>query len=79
MDIDQIPIVGHLNKKVNAIVINFILLGIVCFILGILIPFFPQVLDILVAAMLIVISAIFFSIGYHIYSTKKKYTKWIKD
>ena len=79
MDINKIPMLGKVNKSINAVVINFILLGVVFLILGVVILFFPQVLDFLVSALLIVSAAILFNIAYRIHSTKKKYTRWLND
>lgn len=79
MDIEKIPVLGMINKKINAVVINFAILGIITLTLGIVIPFFPQVLTLLASIFLIVASALLFSTAYHIHSTKKKYTKWIED
>lgn len=76
MEIDKVPILGKLNRTMNALVINFVLLAVVALTLGILIPFYPQILDVLVAALLIVSAAILLNIAYHIHSYKKKYTKW---
>jgi len=76
MDIDKVPILGKINRTLNMMMLNFILLAIVCLVLGIVIPFFPKVLDILVAACLIVATILFISIAYHIHQAKKKYMKF---
>lgn len=76
MDIDNVPILGKIKKTMTALVISFVLLALVALTLGILIPFYPQVLDVLVGVLLIVTAAILLNIAYHIYSYKKKYTKW---
>jgi len=60
----------------NVLIVNFVLLAIISLILGVVIPFFPQVLDLLVAALLIVTAIILLNIAYNIHSYKKKYTKW---
>lgn len=78
IDIDKIPVLGKMNKTVNVFVVNFVLLGLVCLILAIVIPFFPKVLDVLIAALLLVSAIILFNIAYNIYSYKKKYMKWFK-
>ncbi len=78
MDLDDIPVVGKINKTLNILMVNFVLLGVICVILGIVIPFYPQVLDLLIAALLIVSAVIFLNIAWNIYYSKKKYTKWLK-
>jgi len=76
MDVDKIPIIGKINRTMNVLIVNFVLLAIISLILGVVIPFFPQVLDLLVAALLIVTAIILLNIAYNIHSYKKKYTKW---
>ncbi len=76
MDIDRIPVLGKMNRTVNALIVNFILLAVICIVLGILIPFFPKILDVLVGAFLIVGGIIFLSIAFHITQYKKKYMKF---
>jgi len=73
MDVKKIPGLNKIYKTMNALMVNFILLAIVFLLLGIVIPFFPQVLDILVAAFLIISAAIFLNIAYNIHKTKKKF------
>ena len=75
MDIDKLPVIGKMHRSVSALIVNFILLAVICIILGFVIPFFPRVLDIIVGAALIVGGLIFLSIAYHIYQYKKKYLK----
>ena len=77
MKLDNVPFVGNVSKKVSAIVINLILLGVVCLILGVLIVFVPTIMQILVAALMIVMALIFFNIAYHIHSQKRKYFDWM--
>ena len=77
MDVDKIPVVGKIHRTMTSMIINFILLGLICLVLGVVIPFFPQVLDLLVAALLIVSAIIFFNISYNIYTSRKKYFDWI--
>lgn len=78
MDVDKIPILGKVNRTLNVLMINFILLAVVSLALGVIIPFFPQVLDLLVAALLIVMAVILLNIAYNIHLYKKKYTKFFK-
>jgi cytochrome b subunit of formate dehydrogenase len=78
MDVDKVPVLGKINRTMNVLMINFILLAVVCIILGIVIPFFPKVLDLLVAALLIVTAVILLNIAWNIHSYKKKYMKWFK-
>ncbi len=78
MDVDKVPILGKVNRTLNILMINFVLLAIVCIILGVVIPFFPKVLDLLIAALLIVTSVILLNIAWNIHSYKKKYMKWFK-
>lgn len=77
MKIDNIPVVGRLNRSINALIANLIILGAICLILGIAIIFFRFVLDILVIVFLLVTAAVLFNMGRHIYVTKKKYTDWM--
>ena len=77
MKLDDVPFVGNVSKKVSAIAMNLILLGIVCIVLGILIFFVPSILQILVAALLILMGLIFLNIAYHIHSQKRKYFDWM--
>ena len=79
MNIDKVPIIGKINKNVNILILNFTLLGIVAGVLGFSIIFFPKVLELLMSALLILSSIIFFHIAYNIYSYKSKYTQWLKD
>ncbi len=78
MDVDNVPVLGKVNRTLNILMINFILLAVVSLALGIIIPFFPQVLDLLVAALLIVMAVILLNIAYNIHTYKKKYTKFFK-
>lgn len=78
MDIDDIPVVGRINHSLNVMATNFILLGLVALILGIVIPFFPQVLDVIMAALLIVSAFIFFNIARTIYKYKSKYMQFFE-
>lgn len=77
MDIDKIPVIGKINKTMNVLMVNFILLAVICLALGIIIPFFPKVLDLLVSALLIVSAVILVNIAYNIHSSKKKYLGWL--
>lgn len=78
MDVDKVPILGRINRTLNILMINFILLAVVCVVLGIVIPFYPQVLDLLVAALLIVSAVILLNIAYNIHTYKRKYMKYFK-
>lgn len=78
MDIDKVPLIGKLNRSMNAIVVNFALLAMVFLILAVLILVFPKVLEVFVSALLIVCAIIFINIAVHIYSYKNKYTKWFE-
>jgi hypothetical protein len=78
MDVEKIPVIGKINRTLNILMVNFVLLALVCVILGVVIPFYPQVLDLLVAALLIVSAVIFLNIAYNLYTTKKKYINWLK-
>ena len=78
MEIDDVPIIGKIHRTMNMMILNFILLGIICIILGVVIPFFPQVLDFLIAALLLVSAVILFHIAYNIHVSKKKYFKWFE-
>jgi hypothetical protein len=76
MDIDKVPVLGKLNRTLNHLIVNFVLLAILSFGLGVAIIFYPQVLDLLVSALLIVAAIILLNIAFNIHSYKKKYTKW---
>lgn len=78
MDVDKVPVLGKVNRTLNILMINFILLAVVSLALGVIIPFFPQVLDLLVAALLIVTAVILLNIAYNIHSYKKRYMKFFK-
>lgn len=78
MDVDKVPVLGKVNRTLNILMINFILLAVVSLALGVIIPFFPQVLDLLVAALLIVMAVILLNIAYNIHSYKKRYMKFFK-
>ncbi|MBD3360989.1 hypothetical protein GF366_04275 [Candidatus Peregrinibacteria bacterium] len=79
MDVDKVPILGRVNRTLNIMMVNFILLAIICITLGIVIPFFPKVLDLLISALLIVATIVFLNIAYNIHSYKKKYIDWFKE
>ncbi|MBT4917464.1 hypothetical protein HN709_03775 [Candidatus Peregrinibacteria bacterium] len=78
MDIDKIPVLGKVRRTMSAMAVNFVFLAIICLILGIVIPLYPQVLDLLISATLIVTSVIFLSIAWHLHSAKKKYIDWVE-
>lgn len=78
MNVDNVPVLGKVNRTLNILMINFILLAVVSLALGVIIPFFPQVLDLLVAALLIVTAVILLNIAYNIHAYKKKYMKFFK-
>lgn len=77
MKIDDLPVIGKVHKTLNSLVINFVLLAIVCLILAVVIPFYPEVLGFLVSALLIIASIILLNLAYHINSSKKKYFNWM--
>jgi len=76
MNIEKIPVLGRIKKTMNVLIINFVLLAVICIIIGIVIPFYPMVLDLIAAAFLIVAAIIFLNIAFNIHSYKKKYLKW---
>jgi flagellar biosynthesis component FlhA len=78
MDIDKVPVLGRINRTLTVMMINFILLAVVCVTLGIVIPFYPQVLDLFIAALLIVSAVILLNIAYNIHTYKSKYMKYFK-
>ncbi|MFH1533976.1 MAG: hypothetical protein ABID64_03525 [Nitrospirota bacterium] len=78
MDVDKVPVLGKISRTLNVLMINFILLAVVCVVLGVVIPFYPQVLDLLVAALLIVSAVILLNIAYNIHTYKHKYMKYFK-
>lgn len=78
MDIDKIPVLGKVRRAFNSIMWNLILLALICITLGVVIPFFPQVLDVLAAALLIVSGIIFLNMAYNVHRHKKKYFDWLE-
>lgn len=78
MDVDKVPVLGKINRTLSVLMVNFILLAVICLALGIIIPFYPQVLDLLVAALLIVASVILLNIAYNVHTYKRKYMKYFK-
>lgn len=78
MDIDKVPVLGKINRTLNSIALNFIILAVIFIILGVAIIIFPAVLRMLVAILLILSSLVFLHIAYNIVSYKKKYTKWLE-
>jgi len=79
MKIDNVPVIGRLNRSINRIMLNFILLSIICFVLGILILMYPKALDVLASALLIIASLVLMNISYNIHHFKQKYTKYFKE
>ena len=79
IDIDKVPIIGKINRTLNILIINFVLLAIVAGVLGVSIIFFPKVLELLMSALLILSAIIFLHIAYNIHSYKQKYMKWFKE
>ncbi|MBD3331095.1 hypothetical protein GF354_06265 [Candidatus Peregrinibacteria bacterium] len=79
MDVDKLPVLGKVKRALNSMMLNFMLLALICITLGLVIPFFPQVLDVLAAAFLIVSGIIFLNMAYNIHKHKKKYFDWIED
>lgn|GEM_PF-2096614 len=77
MKIDNIPVVGGIHRTLTSFVVNFVLLAVVCLILGVIIPFYPQVLTLLVSVSLILAAIIFISIAYNIHRYKTKYMDWM--
>ena len=78
MDVDKIPVLGKIRKTMSAMAVNFVFLAIICLVSGIVIPLYPQILDLLVAALLIVAAVIFLSMAWHLHNAKKKYIDWIE-
>ena len=78
MDIDKIPVLGKIRRTMSAMAVNFVFLAIICLVLGIVIPLYPQVLDLLISAVLIIAAVIFLSMAWHLHSAKKKYIDWIE-
>lgn len=79
MKIDKVPLLGALNKNLNKMMINLILLAAIFMILAILILVFPKALDVLAAALLFVTAFIFLNLAYDVTQFKKKYMKYFKD
>ncbi len=79
MDVNKIPIIGKINKNMLVLSVNFFLLGVVSLILGIVIPFYPEVLDVLASALLIVAAIVLFNIAYHVHASRKRYFEWLED
>lgn len=79
MDLNDVPVVGKVNRTVDSIVLNFALLGLVALVLGLAIMLIPKVLEVLVAIMLILAALIFFNIAWHIRNYKKKYMGWVDE
>ena len=79
VDIDKVPIIGTINRTMNMLILNFVLLAIVTGTLGVSIIFLPQIVEILMSSILIFSAIIFLHIAYNIHSYKAKYTKWFKD
>lgn len=77
MKIDELPVVGKIHRTLNAVVVNFVLLALICIVLAIVIPFYPEVLSFLVSALLLVAAAILLNLAYHVNSSKKKYFNWM--
>ena len=78
MKIDNIPVVGGIHRTLTNFTVNFVLLAVVCLMLGVIIPFYPQVLTLLVSASLIVAAIIFINIAYNIHKYQKKYIDWME-
>jgi len=72
MKVEKIPMLGGVYKSLSRMTINLVVLGAIALIVGILIPFYPQILNVLVASTLILTSFILFNIAYHVHSYKKK-------
>jgi hypothetical protein len=77
MDINKIPVLGKINRTLTVLIVNFVLLAVICLILGVVIPFFPKVLTFLVAALLVASAIIFLNIAYHLHLYKKKYMRFL--
>ena len=73
MKIDNIPVIGKVHRTLNAFVVNFVLLALICLILAVVIPFYPEVLHFLVSALLLVAAVILLNLAYHINVSKSKY------
>jgi len=78
MNIDNIPVIGKLNRSLNMIIFNFVLLAVIFIVLALSILFFPKVLEALVAFLLVISAFLFLHIAYNIYNYKKKYTKFLE-
>lgn len=77
MEIDKLPFVGKVHKTLNSLVLNFVLLGMICLSLAVIIPMYPEVLGFLVSALLVIASLILFNMAYHIHTSKKRYFDWM--
>jgi len=77
MDVDKIPFVGKVHKTLNVVAVNFLLLAIVCLILALVIPFYPEVLVFLTSTLLVVAAVILLNLAYHVNAAKKKYFNWL--
>ncbi|MFA5948208.1 MAG: hypothetical protein WC806_04545 [Candidatus Gracilibacteria bacterium] len=75
MKIDNVPVIGRINKAINVLVINIVLLGFVLLILGVFIIVNPVVLTVLASALLILSGLILFNIAHNIYKHKERYLK----
>lgn len=78
MDIDKVPILGKINRTLNSIALNFVILAVIFVVLAVAIIVFPAVLRMIVAILLILTSLVFLHMAYNIVSYKQKYTKWLE-
>ncbi|MDD3861977.1 MAG: hypothetical protein PHP74_03775 [Candidatus Gracilibacteria bacterium] len=78
MKSSKLPVVGKIQRSLNALVVNFVLLAVICLILAIVIPMYPEIFHFLISALLLVTVVILLNLARHIYLAKKKYFDWMK-
>jgi len=78
MNINEIPVLGKINKTFNRVMANLVILALVCVILAISILIYPPALSVLVALLLMVMAFSFINIAYNVNVYKKKYLKLFK-
>lgn len=72
MNIDKVPVLGKIHRSLRSMITILVVLAITAIVLGALIPFYPEILYVLVSALFIVSGLSMIAMAFHLNQYKKK-------
>jgi hypothetical protein len=78
MKVDDIPVIGKINKTLSKVIANLVILAIICVSLALSILLYPPALAFLASLLLMVAAFSLINIAYNLNVYKKKYLHFFK-